>query len=73
MKKVFTTLLIALCLLGYNTTAFSQTINEADTGAHITYGEDIVTVSDDGELIDYKHLKTYPKVEFNKTLLRKRR
>lgn len=134
MKKVFTTLLIALCLVGYNTPAFSQTINEGNTEicdtlkyalinslrdpvdkaiadlykddmdapegltwasydteilkikqsngiggsyeialkvspyyrAHITYGEDIVTVSDDGELIDYKHLKTYPKVEFNK-------
>ncbi len=33
--------------------------------AHITYGEDIVTVSADGELIDYKHMKTYPRVEFN--------
>ncbi|WP_088104129.1 DUF3888 domain-containing protein [Halalkalibacter urbisdiaboli] len=27
--------------------------------AHITYGEDIVVVSADGQLIDYKHLKTY--------------
>ena len=133
MKKVVATLLLALCLVSYNTSAYSQTINEADTElcdtlkfalinslrepidkaiaeiykddkdvpegltwasydteilkmkqsngiggsyeitlkvspfyrAHITYGEDIVTVSDDGELIDYKHLKTYPKVEFN--------
>lgn len=27
--------------------------------AHNTYGEDIIVVSADGELIDYKHLKTY--------------
>jgi hypothetical protein len=33
--------------------------------AHITYGEDIIVVSADGELIDYKHLKTYPNVDFN--------
>lgn len=33
--------------------------------AHITYGEDLIVVSADGELIDYKHIKTYPKVEFN--------
>jgi hypothetical protein len=33
--------------------------------AHITYGEDIIVVSADGELIKYEHLKTYPKVEFN--------
>jgi hypothetical protein len=33
--------------------------------AHITYGEDIIVVSADGELIDYKHLKTYPRVDFN--------
>jgi hypothetical protein len=33
--------------------------------AHITYGEDIIVVSADGELIDYKHLKTYPKEDFN--------
>lgn len=28
--------------------------------AHITYGEDIITVNTNGELISYKHLKTYP-------------
>ncbi|MGG6447390.1 DUF3888 domain-containing protein [Pseudobacillus badius] len=33
--------------------------------AHITYGEDKIVVSSDGELIDYEHLKTYPKVNFN--------
>ncbi|GLY12004.1 DUF3888 domain-containing protein [Bacillus badius] len=33
--------------------------------AHITYGEDKVVVNSDGELIGYKHLKTYPKVHFN--------
>lgn len=33
--------------------------------AHITYGEDIIVVSADGELIKYEHLMTYPKVEFN--------
>jgi hypothetical protein len=33
--------------------------------AHITYGEDIVVVSADGNLIGYQHLKTYPKIEFN--------
>ncbi|MEW9671077.1 DUF3888 domain-containing protein [Ammoniphilus sp. 3BR4] len=33
--------------------------------AHITYGEDKIVVSSDGELIDYEHLKTYPKVDFN--------
>lgn len=32
--------------------------------AHITYGEDIVIVHSNGELIEYKHVKTYPKVEF---------
>lgn len=32
--------------------------------AHITYGEDIIVISADGELMDYKHLKTYPLVEF---------
>lgn len=34
--------------------------------AHITYGEDVIVVSADGELIDYKHIKTYPKVDFDK-------
>lgn len=33
--------------------------------AHITYGEDIIIVRADGELVGYKHLKTYPKVEFS--------
>lgn len=33
--------------------------------AHITYGEDLITVSAEGVLIDYKHLKTYPTIEFN--------
>ncbi|MFC4560200.1 DUF3888 domain-containing protein [Virgibacillus kekensis] len=33
--------------------------------AHITYGEDIIVVSADGKLIDFKHLKTYPRVDFN--------
>ncbi|MEN2766910.1 DUF3888 domain-containing protein [Ornithinibacillus sp. 16A2E] len=33
--------------------------------AHITYGEDIIVVSADGKLIDYEHLKTYPRVDFN--------
>lgn len=33
--------------------------------AHITYGEDIIVISADGEIIDYKHLKTYPRVDFN--------
>jgi hypothetical protein len=133
MKKVATTLILAIFLVSYNTPGYAQTINEADTElcdtlkyalinslrepidkaineiykddedapegltwasysteilkieqlygiggayeitlkvkpyyhAHITYGEDIVVVSADGELIDYKHLKTYPKVEFN--------
>lgn len=133
MKKVVTTLLLAFFFVSFNTSAYSQTINEADTElcdtlkyalinshrepigkaianiyredkdapegltwasydteivkikqsngiggsyeitlkvkpyyrAHITYGEDIVIVSDDGELIDYIHLKTYPKIEFN--------
>jgi Protein of unknown function (DUF3888) len=32
--------------------------------AHITYGEDIITVRTDGKLIRYKHVKTYPKVDF---------
>lgn len=130
MKKIVTSLLLALCLVSNNTPVFSQTINEADTElcdtlkyalinslrepidnaiteiykfdkdapegltwasyqteiikikqsngigglyeitlkvspyyrAHITYGEDIVIVSDDGKLLDYKHLKTYPKL-----------
>lgn len=33
--------------------------------AHINYGEDIIVVSADGKLIDYEHLKTYPRVDFN--------
>lgn len=32
--------------------------------AHITYGEDLVVVNSDGELLSYKHLQTYPKVDF---------
>lgn len=31
--------------------------------AHISYGEDIIVVNADGELISYKHLKTYPGVD----------
>lgn len=33
--------------------------------AHITYGEDIIVVSADGKLIDYEHLKTYPREDYN--------
>ena len=33
--------------------------------AHITYGEDKIVVTADGKLIGYKHLKTYPKIDFN--------
>lgn len=29
--------------------------------AHMTYGEDKIVVSSDGQLIDYEHLKTYSK------------
>lgn len=133
MKKIAVTLMLAIFLVSYNTPAYSQTINEADTElcdtlkyalinslrepidkaiaeiykddedapegltwfsyhteilkvkqlhgvggayeitlkvlpyyrAHITYGEDIVVVSSDGKLIDYEHLKTYPRVDFN--------
>lgn len=133
MKKLIVLLLLALCLVGYGTPAYSQTLNEADTElcdtlkyalintlrepidkaiaeiyqddknapegltwasydteilkirqmngiggayaitlkvlpyyrAHNTYGEDIVIVSSNGELIEYKHLKTFPIVEFN--------
>lgn len=32
--------------------------------AHITYGEDEIVVNSNGELIKYKHLHTFPKVEF---------
>ncbi|WP_443140153.1 DUF3888 domain-containing protein [Piscibacillus sp. B03] len=32
--------------------------------AHITYGEDLVVISSNGKLVNYKHLKTYPKVDF---------
>ncbi|UFT98397.1 DUF3888 domain-containing protein [Radiobacillus kanasensis] len=32
--------------------------------AHITYGEDIIVVSEDGKLLDYEHVKTYPRVDF---------
>lgn len=28
--------------------------------AHMSYGEDIVVIDTEGELISYKHLKTYP-------------
>ncbi|MBH9964868.1 DUF3888 domain-containing protein [[Bacillus] enclensis] len=31
---------------------------------HITYGEDIIIVRSDGKLVGYKHIKTYPKVDF---------
>lgn len=133
MKKIATTLMLAIVLVSYNTPAYSQTINEADTElcdtlkyalvnslrepidkaiteiykddedapeglmwtsydtailkikqlygvggayeitlkvkpfyrAHITYGEDRIVVSANGELIDYEHLKTYPRVDFN--------
>lgn len=30
--------------------------------AHNTYGEDIIVVNTDGELISYEHVKTFPKV-----------
>ncbi|WP_106497299.1 DUF3888 domain-containing protein [Lentibacillus sp. Marseille-P4043] len=33
--------------------------------AHITYGEDVIVVRADGTLIDYEHLKTYPRVDFD--------
>ncbi|GGM42484.1 hypothetical protein GCM10011351_30600 [Paraliobacillus quinghaiensis] len=33
--------------------------------AHITYGEDLIVVNSDGELISYDHLKTYPNVGLN--------
>ncbi|KEZ47209.1 hypothetical protein GS18_0220405 [Metabacillus indicus] len=33
--------------------------------AHITYGEDKIVVNTGGELINFKHLKTYPVVDFN--------
>ncbi|WP_050614537.1 DUF3888 domain-containing protein [Bacillus testis] len=33
--------------------------------AHITYGKDRIVVTADGKLIGYKHLKTYPKIDFN--------
>ncbi|MCT2536521.1 DUF3888 domain-containing protein [Aquibacillus koreensis] len=133
MKKLTAILTLTMILVSYDTPAFSQTINEADTElcetlkyalinslrepidkaifeiykddedapeglrwdsydteilkikqlygvggayeltlkvkpfyrAHITYGEDIIVVSADGELIDYEHLKTYPRVYFN--------
>jgi hypothetical protein len=32
--------------------------------AHIAYGEDMIVVDSDGHLLSYKHLKTYPKVQF---------
>ncbi|MGM8365732.1 DUF3888 domain-containing protein [Virgibacillus sp. W0181] len=32
--------------------------------AHITYREDTIFVSADGELIDCEHIKTYPKPYF---------
>jgi Protein of unknown function (DUF3888) len=32
--------------------------------AHITYGEDVITVRTDGKLVGYKHIKTYPKVHY---------
>lgn len=34
--------------------------------AHITYGEDIIVVSTDGKVIDYTHVKTYPKEPIEK-------
>lgn len=33
--------------------------------AHVTYGKDIIVVSADGDLIGFKHLKTYPIVDFH--------
>ncbi|RFB51683.1 DUF3888 domain-containing protein [Bacillus thuringiensis] len=33
--------------------------------AHITYGEDEIVVNTNGTLLHYKHLKTYPKIEFD--------
>ncbi|MFD1361562.1 DUF3888 domain-containing protein [Lentibacillus salinarum] len=33
--------------------------------AHITYGKDKIVVSSEGKLINYEHLKTYPRVDFN--------
>lgn len=33
--------------------------------AHIIYGEDEIVVSARGKLIRYKHLKTYPKINFD--------
>lgn len=33
--------------------------------AHIIYGEDRIVVNTNGELLDYTHIKTYPKVEFD--------
>jgi Protein of unknown function (DUF3888) len=32
--------------------------------AHITYGENVITVRTDGKLVGYKHIKTYPKVHY---------
>jgi Protein of unknown function (DUF3888) len=32
--------------------------------AHITYGEDVITIRTDGKLVRYKHVRTYPKVDF---------
>ncbi|MCA1055873.1 DUF3888 domain-containing protein [Rossellomorea aquimaris] len=32
--------------------------------AHLTYGEDLVVIREDGKLISYKHLKTYPNIDF---------
>ncbi|QDP41161.1 DUF3888 domain-containing protein [Radiobacillus deserti] len=34
-------------------------------GAHNTYGEDIIVVNSAGKLIDYEHLKTYPRIDYN--------
>ncbi|TMU87262.1 DUF3888 domain-containing protein [Bacillus sp. BHET2] len=33
--------------------------------AHLSYGEDIIVVGADGQLIKYRHLKTFPKLHFN--------
>ncbi|UOQ50388.1 DUF3888 domain-containing protein [Gracilibacillus caseinilyticus] len=133
MKKLTIFLTLIISLVSYDTPAFSQTVNEADTElcetikyalinslrepidkaiseiykddegapeslmwasydteilkikqlygvggayeitlkvkpyyrAHITYGEDIIVVSADGKLIDYEHLKTYLRMDFN--------
>ncbi|MFD1040127.1 DUF3888 domain-containing protein [Virgibacillus byunsanensis] len=133
MKKTAMILMLAIFLVSFNTPAYAETINEADTElcdtlkyalinslrepvdqaiadiykddedapegltwdsydteilkikqlygvggayeitlkvypyyrAHISYGEDVIVVNADGEVIDYEHLKTYPSVDFD--------